>query len=112
MNRVKSVKGKKIDIGREIRHLGVKIESTDHKFDLIAEQYGDIKKTLDVHTKMLESHSEMIGELSVNMQIVKRDIEIMKADIEFIKQGLKKKVDADEFSSLERRVAVLERRRS
>lgn len=40
----------------------------------------------------------------------KKDIE--KVDITFIKNGLKKKVDAEEFETLERRVAVLEAKRA
>ncbi len=79
------------------RHLGIKVENIDHKVSLIAEQYGDIKKTL-------ASHTEMIGSMKV-------DIEIIKQDIAFIKNSLKKKVDIEEFVALERRVALLEKRR-
>ncbi len=126
-------KGKKeTNIRDEIRGLGVIIEHIDDKISLVAEQYGDIKKTLDLHTeildshtktlelhteildshskildshgKTLESHTEMIGSM-------KMDVEIIKTDIAFIKGGLKRKVDADEFSVLEKRVALLEKRR-
>ena len=106
------------DIRKEIRHLGVIIEHVDDKVGLIAEQYGDIKKTLDghtetlnshtetlnSHTETLNSHTEMIGKLVIDMEIVKNDVE-------FIKHGMKKKVDVDEFAALERRVALLEKRR-
>jgi len=88
---------KKKDTPKETRHLGVMIESVGDDVKLIAEQYGDIKKTLNMHT-------EMIGHLST-------DITIIKEDIEFIKGSLKKKVDLDEFVALERRVALLEKRR-
>ena len=50
------------------------------------------------------NHTEMIGSMKI-------DIEVIKEDITFIKGGLKRKVDADEFSVLERRVALLEKRR-
>ena len=93
-----------INFNQEFRRLGVFIEHVDSNVGLIAEQHSDIKKTLD-------SHTEMIGNLAVDMTIVKRDIEIIKTDIEFIKGGLKKKVDAEEFSMLERRVALLEKHR-
>ena len=109
----KSTKGKpskKADLHQEIRHLGVLVERTDHNVSVIAEQYGDIKadiggikKTLDSHSAKLDSHTEMIGNLTVNLEIVKNDVE-------FIKQGMKRKVDAEEFSALERRVALLEKR--
>ena len=129
---------KKADLHQEIRHLGVLVERTDHNVSVIAEQYGDIKtdidgikgdvsglkedvhgikgeiggikadiggikKTLDSHSAKLDSHTEMIGNLTVNLEIVKNDVE-------FIKQGMKRKVDAEEFSALERRVALLEKR--
>lgn len=81
----------------DIRRIGVMVEENNDKIELVAEQYGDIKKTLD-------SHTEMIGSIAT-------DVEIIKTDIEFIKSSLKKKVDAEEFAALERRVTVLERRK-
>lgn len=104
IKRSKVKEEKEAGIRDEIRGLGVMIEHVDDKISLVAEQYGDIKKTLNSHTKTLDSHTEMIGS-------VKMDIEIIKADIAFIKGGLKRKVDAEEFSVLERRVALLEKRR-
>ena len=95
---------KEAGIRDEIRGLGVMIEHVDSNVGLIAEQYGDIKKTLDGHTEILDSHTEMIGS-------IKMDIEVIKEDITFIKGGLKRKIDAEEFSVLERRVALLEKRR-
>ncbi|MBI2465693.1 MAG: hypothetical protein HY452_02445 [Parcubacteria group bacterium] len=87
----------RINDNQELRRLGVLIEHVDSNVGLIAEQHGDIKKTLNMHT-------EMIGKLVV-------DIEIVKSDIEFIKHSFKKKVDIDEFAALERRVLILEKRR-
>ncbi len=84
------------------RYLGVLSEHFESKTDLIAEQYLDIKKTLDSHTEILDSHTEMIGSMKV-------DVEIIKIDIEFIKSSLKKKVDIEEFESLEKRVIRLEK---
>ena len=95
----------------ELRRLGVFIEHVDSNLGLIAEQQGDMKKDIGDIKKTLNSHTEMIGNLAVDMTIVKRDIEIMKTDTEFIKGGLKKKVDIDEFIALERRVALIEKRR-
>ena len=93
-----------IDFDKEYRRLGVFIERVDSNVGLIAEQQGDIKKILDSHTKILDSHTEMIGSIKMN-------IEVIKEDITFIKGGLKRKVDAEEFLVLERRVALLEKRR-
>lgn len=80
----------------ELRRFGVLLEHLDDKIGLVAEQYGDIQKSL-------EGHTEMLGSLATN-------VEIVKDDIEFIKHALKRKVDAEEFIALERRVALLERR--
>ena len=99
------------DLKSGIHHLGVIVEHIDDKVSLVAEQYGDIKKdindiknTLNSHTETLNSHTEMIGRLNI-------DVTIIKEDVEFIKSSLKKKIDIDEFSALERRVALLEKRR-
>jgi len=76
------------------RHFDVAMEHFDGQVRLIAEQYDDIKKTLNSHTEMIAS--------------VKEDVEIMKIDIAFIKSGLRQKVDVEEFNVLEKRVAILE----
>jgi GTPase involved in cell partitioning and DNA repair len=89
----------------EIRHFGVLLEGMDNKWDLVAEQYGDIKKTLDSHTKTLASHTEMIAQIII-------DLAINKENVEFIKNSLKKKIDVEEFSALEKRVILLERKLS
>ena len=114
MERAKKLKmkeKKETDIRDEIRGLGVVIEHIDSKVSLVAEQYGDIKKTLDSHTKILDRHTNILGSHTEMIGSMKMDIEVIKADITFIKGGLKKKVDADEFSVLEKRVALLEKRR-
>ena len=142
MKQTKKLKTKKVketNIRDEIRGLGVMIEHIDDKVSLVAEQYGDIKKTLDLHTEILDSHTKTLElhteilnshtkTLELHTEIldshtktseshtemigsVKMDVEIIKEDITFIKGGLKRKVDADEFSVLEKRVALLEKRR-
>ena len=97
MVKTKKKRKEQSSLQSELRHFGVVIEHVDDKVQLIAEQYGDIKKSLDAHT-------EMVGKLAINMEIVKEDVE-------FIKNSLKKKVDVDEFAALERRVLLLEKRR-
>ena len=44
------------------------------------------------------------------MNIFKERYKEMGEDIEFIKGGMKKKVDVDEFTALERRVLMLEKK--
>ena len=106
---------KAIDVGQELRNLGVLIEHNNDKISAVAEQYQSINETLGSHTTMIEgltgdmktvkqtlnSHTEMIGELAV-------DVEVVKTNVELIKGSLKKKVDYDEFIALERRVHSLE----
>lgn len=100
---VKKSANKEPNVGYEIRRLGVLVEAGNDKWDLVAEQYGDISKKLDDHAKILNTHTEMFGTIFV-------DLSIIKEDIEFIKSGLKKKIDIDEFTALEKRVAFLERK--
>jgi hypothetical protein len=92
------------DVQTEIRKIGVFIEQQSDHMDLVVEQYGDIKNALDEHGRLLEAHNEMLGNLAI-------DITIVKEDIEFIKNGMKKKVDLEEFIALERRVLLLEKKR-
>lgn len=113
------------DVHTEIRHLGVMIESVNDNVKLVAEQHGSIVGKLDSHTKILNehtkildghtgvlnehtkklnAHTEMIGALAI-------DVSIIKQDVEFIKSSLKRKIDVEEFSMLEHRVALLEKRR-
>ena len=103
MKRNTRAKEKKPDLHQAIRHLGVIVEDTNHKVDIIAEQYGDIKSEISGIKKTLDSHTEMIANLAVNLGIV-------KGDVEFMKHSLKRKVDMEEFAALERRVALLEKR--
>ena len=76
------------------RYFDVAREDFDGKVKLIAEQYASIIEKLDSHEVRLVS--------------MEKNIEIMKVDIVFIKSGMKKKVDAEEFETLERRVVILE----
>lgn len=100
---VKKIKQRKGKDNSVRRHTGVIIEHIDHKFNLLADQYLDINKKLDQHTIKLDSHTEMIGAIAT-------DVEIIKADIEFLKHSVRKKVDVEEFSALERRVTLLEKK--
>ncbi|MBI3940003.1 MAG: hypothetical protein HY315_04145 [Acidobacteria bacterium] len=80
------------------RFVSVVFEEFKSGLQLIAEGLEELQKQLSALRDMVAKNSE--------------DIEIMKMDLEFIKTGLRKKVDIDEFAALERRVALLEKRRS
>lgn len=80
--------------GRIKRHISVLSEDFKSQVALIGEQHGSIMQKLD-------SNTEMIGGM-------KEDIEVIKMNVEFMKNSLKKKVDLEEFESLEKRVSLLE----
>ena len=106
------------------RYLRVAVEGFSAKVDLIAEQYGDIKKTLDSHTEILEehskkldlhteildSHSKKLDEHTEMIGSIMTDIEVLKEDMKIVKGSFKKKVDLKEFIRLEKRVVLLEKR--
>ena len=91
--------------------VGALLEHIDGKVTLIAEQYTDVKggyqkmdKKIDLLTKRVDNVVDMVD-------AIKEDVEVIKMDIEIIKHDLKSKIGRDEFSVLERRVALLENRR-
>jgi len=69
--------------------MGIMKEETNTQFQLMGEQFQGIKETLGT---------------------LMEDVTIIKTDIQFLKSSLKKKVDYDEFESLEKRVLLLESR--
>jgi len=78
-----------------------KFEGIDKKFEGIDKKFEGIDKKFEGIDKKLNSHTEMMGKILT-------DLGIVKEDIEFIKRDLKKKVDVDEFTTLEIRVSRLE----
>jgi hypothetical protein len=102
--KVQKSKNKEKSTAQEIRRLGVIFEHTDKNIALLAEQYGDIKNTLNEHSQMLREHTRLFA-------VMMETIASMQENIEFIKHGMKRKIDVDEFAVLERRVAILEKRR-
>lgn len=100
MPKLKKQKSNKISKNTQI---GALLEHMDEKITLVAEQYTGLNKKIDKIASTQEYHTEMIGNLTINFEVV-------KADVEFIKNSLKKKVDAEEFEALEKRVSSLESR--
>ena len=78
-------------------YLGVLGENFISQMKLLAESVSGVQKQLVTLRDMVAKSTE--------------DIEITKMDIESIKHMLKKRVDFDEFATLEKRVSILERRR-
>ncbi|MBI4053703.1 MAG: hypothetical protein HY397_00060 [Candidatus Doudnabacteria bacterium] len=79
------------------RYLGVVAEDFKAGMKLIAESVSDLQQQLIALRDMVAKNTE--------------DIEVIKLEITAIKNMLKRKVDLEEFESLEKRVAMLEKRR-
>jgi len=77
-------------------YLSVVTEKFESQVGLVAESISDVQKQLIAIREMVAKNS--------------KNIEIIKMDIQFIKQELKRKVDSDEFESLEKRVMFLEKK--
>lgn len=86
------------------KYLGGVAEDFSSKLKIIAESASGIQKQLIALRDMVARNTEDIESLKIN-------VEVIKSDIGIIKNHLKRKVDIDEFAALERRVALLERRR-
>lgn len=71
-----------------------------HRIVRLEEQFSERFNHLE---RILQEHTQLIGE-------IQRDIEITKQDVALIKGDLRKRVELDQFTRLERRVALLERR--
>jgi len=81
------------------RHFDVVAEDLASKIETVAEATAEIpgmKNSVDSIKEMVAKNTE--------------DIEVMKMDIEAIKQGLRRKVDVEDFAMLEKRVTALEGR--
>ena len=110
------------------RHTGALLEEFQSRVTGIAEQYKDIKNTLDSHTKILKSHTEEIGKLKVGMEEIRIDVDESRKDIKEIRMDnieikrdvkevkfwvatdSKNKVDKTHFVDLEGRVRKLEKK--
>jgi hypothetical protein len=101
------------------RHLDVVVEDFTSQIKIIAETLSGQQEQLVALREITKQNTEAIQDIQTQVVAIREmvaknteDIEIMKVDIAFIKNGLKKKVDAEEFETLENRVAILEAARS
>src|SRR3989344_1437954 len=62
MVKLKRIKSKSPYLEQEIRNIGALLEHTDDRVTAIAEQYGEIKKTLDQHTSILDHHTDILDQ--------------------------------------------------
>ncbi len=84
--------------------IGALAEDFTAQVKLLAESVSDLQRQLIIIRDMVARNTE-------DIETMKMDILVIKEDIESIKHSLKKKVDLDEFASLEKRVLILERNR-
>ncbi|MBI3633763.1 MAG: hypothetical protein HY226_05755 [Candidatus Vogelbacteria bacterium] len=119
-------------------YLEVLADDINGKFDILidankmlSEKISEVQKTLGSHTDILNSHTEILNNHSAVLNnhseilnnhsekldshtemigSIKTDVEIIKEDVVFLKNGTKRKVDAEEFSALERRVILTEKK--
>ena len=85
------------------RHVGVLVERFESQTKLIAESISGLQQQLIAIKEMVAKNTEDIQEMKVHM-------EIMRSDIEIIKQNLRRKVDLEDFETLEKRVMFLEKK--
>ena len=113
-------------IGEVIQHIDLKAVETQRHFDIVAEDLrDDIKllaeglvannERLDKVQKDVSGIKETVSIMQVDMAILKTAVKItqnsidaIKADTEFIKSDSMQKVSREEFSTLEKRVILLE----
>ena len=85
-------------LGEDLNHkIGLVIE----RQDIFEDRMDSFEDRLDILGNKLESQGDMIGLVNMNLGIVKNDVES-------IKSSLRRKIDLDDFESLERRVKTLE----
>lgn len=84
-------------------YVGVLSEDFQSQTKLIAESIFGIQQQLIAIKEMVAKNTEDIQEMKVHM-------EIMRSDIEIIKQNLRRKVDLEDFETLEKRVMFLEKK--
>ena len=78
---------------------------TKRHFDVVAE---DIQGSIKAVAEQVGANTEKLMAHDQRFDTMEETIEKIKMDIKFIKNGLKQKVDQEEFAVLERRVSLLE----
>lgn len=99
------------------RYLGVLAENFESQLKLVVESLTGTQEQLVALREMVARNTEDIVKIQVQLIAIREmvaknteDIEMTRIDIHIIKGDLKQKVGRDEFSVLEKRVALLERK--
>lgn len=84
-------------------YLGTLSEDFEAQIKLIAESSIGMQR-------QLEAIRDMVAQNTEDIEITKINMGVMKDDLQIIKQNLKRKVDTEEFETLEKRVLFLEKK--
>lgn len=107
----KVVKKEKEYTSDDMKHyLGALQEHHDDQFKVVQESFLTTNQKFDTVFEKLDAQTEMIGGLAERMGRFELTMTIIQEDVGFIKNGMKRKVDYEEFEALLRRVLVIERR--
>lgn len=74
-------------------------------------EVGTLIEDFTSQVKLVAEQTSRIPHIEKKVDKMEEDMKILKMDMELVKYGFKKKVDVDEFATLEHRVALLENRR-
>jgi len=99
-----------------------RLDRIESKLDATVEMVGSLATDVSILKTDVGTLKTDVGSLATDVSILKTDVgtlktdvgsltinmEIVKQDIEIIKGGMRKKIEVEEFSALERRVLVLE----
>ena len=72
----------------------------------------ELKSDIRVVGALVEQTNRNVQALAEMVGGMMEDITIIKDNVEFLKGGMRRKVDAEEFQTLERRVSLLERKKA
>jgi len=99
------------------RYVGAISEEFRGHIRLVAEQHGGIMRKLEEHDGQFRLVNQQFRRVDEQFRTVhhalgalKEDLEIIKSDIAIIKADVRKRVTYDEFSTLTKRVALLEKK--
>lgn len=85
-------------------HMGVLSERASEQTALLAEQFGDFRKTQNNNDKKIDTLTERVDTLTDVVGEMKIDLSDVKIVVNEIKDGLDNKVDKKDFVKLEKQV--------
>ena len=91
---------KKVVKPYDTRAVGVQLDRVEHSLQVIAEQHGDIKETLDSHTEMIGALAIDVKELKTDVKELKTDVAVLETDVTTLETDMKEvKADVKELKT-------------